>query len=200
MKLIFSRHGNLASDNMTSRANSPTSPKPLMPDYSNPKPDFTIDFSTIVHMLTGWQHQLLPTSHHAHVGDLWDFIKDAIYSSHLEEHKERALLIGAAIEDNSIMSEARKKEIEDIGLDTESVYTIKEVRDWKGKKMIKLKNSSPFLAWKGKYGVADKDSWTIDMERELSFPLRERELGDYFWISLEDFAHYFRFVINWSFD
>jgi hypothetical protein len=79
-------------------------------------------------------------------------------------------------------------------LDTEAVYTIKETREWKGKKILKLKNSSPFLAWKGKYGITDKDSWTIDMEREFAFPLRDRELGDYFWMGLEDFSHQFRYT------
>jgi hypothetical protein len=65
-----------------------------VPDFTQ-KSDIVIDFSTIVHMLTGWQHQVVPMGFYSNIGDLWDFIKDGIFSS--EEQTDRALMIGASV-------------------------------------------------------------------------------------------------------
>ena len=94
---------------------------------------------------------------------------------------------------DTLMTASSKKfesEMNSFGILSQHAYTILQVHQDDNLKLIKLRNPHGNSNWNGKWNNKDKESWTIELKKELK--INEIETFDgTFWMDAIDFHQYF---------
>lgn len=88
---------------------------------------------------------------------------------------------------------------EKLGLVSSHAYAILEIKEYKGLKMLMVKNPWGHKRYKGKFSFEDLESWTTELRREFGYNKVSAEDYGMFWIDLDTFCEAFEnLYINWN--
>jgi len=76
----------------------------------------------------------------------------------------------------------------EVGLVEKHAYALLDAREYRGNRLLHVRNPWGKTEWKGKWGDSDTASWTADAKRALHYV--DADDGS-FWIALEDWKRYF---------
>jgi len=76
----------------------------------------------------------------------------------------------------------------EVGLIEKHAYALLDVREYRGNKLLHVRNPWGKTEWKGKWGDSDSESWTADAKRVLHYV--DADDGS-FWIAYEDWKRFF---------
>ncbi|XP_072139599.1 calpain-7 isoform X2 [Mobula birostris] len=158
----------------------------VMGGYDFPGSNSNID----LHALTGW----IPERIAMH-SDNQKFNYEGTFKMLYQRFHKGDVLITTA---TGIMSE---EEGERWGLVPTHAYAVLDIREYKGLKIIQLKNPWSHLRWKGRYSDKDEKSWTPALQKYLNFDPKTAQKIDngIFWISWEDLSrHYDVIYLSWN--
>ncbi|XP_062925858.1 calpain-7 isoform X3 [Mobula hypostoma] len=158
----------------------------VMGGYDFPGSNSNID----LHALTGW----IPERIAMH-SDNQKFDYEGTFKMLYQRFHKGDVLITTA---TGIMSE---EEGERWGLVPTHAYAVLDIRQYKGLKIIQLKNPWSHLRWKGRYSDKDEKSWTPALQKYLNFDPKTAQKIDngIFWISWEDLCrHYDVIYLSWN--
>lgn len=87
------------------------------------------------------------------------------------------------------VAEARGRDLEaEVGLVAKHSYALLDAREYRGSRLLHVRNPWGKTEWKGRWGDADAASWTPDAKRALHYV--DADDGS-FWIAYEDWKRYF---------
>lgn len=87
------------------------------------------------------------------------------------------------------VAEARGRDLEqEVGLVEKHSYALLDAREYRGNRLLHVRNPWGKTEWKGRWGDADTASWTADAKRALHYV--DADDGS-FWIAYDDWKRYF---------
>jgi hypothetical protein len=125
--------------------------------------------------LTGGISKLLEIDPKEHTVELWETLMDY--------QKKKCYLMGCSMMDKG----AEETEDNFNGLIQKHAYGILKVVEYKGNKLLKLRNPWGNFEWRGDWCDSDKN-WTLEMKKELE---HINEDDGTFWMSFKDFYYNF---------
>ncbi|KAI4890692.1 hypothetical protein NFI96_033755 [Prochilodus magdalenae] len=158
----------------------------VMGGYDFPGSNSNID----LHALTGW----IPERIAMH-SDNQSFSKDDTFRMLFQRFHRGDVLITTA---TGVMTE---EEGEKWGLVPTHAYAVLDIREYKGKRFLQLKNPWSHLRWKGRYSERDEKNWTPDLLKYLNFDPKTAQKFDngVFWIIWEDLCQYYDVIyLSWN--
>lgn len=158
----------------------------VMGGYDFPGSNSNID----LHALTGW----IPERIAMH-SDNQSFNKDDTFRMLYQRFHRGDVLITTA---TGVMTE---EEGEKWGLVPTHAYAVLDIREYKGKRFLQLKNPWSHLRWKGRYSERDEKNWTPDLLKYLNFDPKTAQKFDngVFWIIWEDLCQYYDVIyLSWN--
>uniref|UniRef100_A0A8B9HH52 Calpain catalytic domain-containing protein n=1 Tax=Astyanax mexicanus TaxID=7994 RepID=A0A8B9HH52_ASTMX len=158
----------------------------VMGGYDFPGSNSNID----LHALTGW----IPERIAMH-SDNQSFSKDDTFRMLYQRFHRGDVLITTA---TGVMTE---EEGEKWGLVPTHAYAVLDIREYKGKRFLQLKNPWSHLRWKGRYSERDEKNWTPDLLKYLNFDPKTAQKFDngVFWIIWEDLCQYYDVIyLSWN--
>uniref|UniRef100_A0A672PVS8 Calpain 7 n=1 Tax=Sinocyclocheilus grahami TaxID=75366 RepID=A0A672PVS8_SINGR len=158
----------------------------VMGGYDFPGSNSNID----LHALTGW----IPERIAMH-SDNQSFNKDETFRMLYQRFHRGDVLITTA---TGVMTE---EEGEMWGLVPTHAYAVLDIREYKGKRFLQLKNPWSHLRWKGRYSERDEKNWTPDLLKYLNFDPKTAQKFDngVFWIIWEDLCQYYDVIyLSWN--
>ncbi|XP_051576823.1 calpain-7-like isoform X2 [Myxocyprinus asiaticus] len=158
----------------------------VMGGYDFPGSNSNID----LHALTGW----IPERIAMH-SDNQSFNKDDSFRMLFQRFHRGDVLITTA---TGVMTE---EEGERWGLVPTHAYAVLDIREYKGKRFLQLKNPWSHLRWKGRYSERDEKNWTPDLLKYLNFDPKTAQKFDngVFWIIWEDLCQYYDVIyLSWN--
>ncbi|XP_067261286.1 calpain-7 [Chanodichthys erythropterus] len=158
----------------------------VMGGYDFPGSNSNID----LHALTGW----IPERIAMH-SDNQSFNKDDTFRMLFQRFHRGDVLITTA---TGVMTE---EEGERWGLVPTHAYAVLDIREYKGKRFLQLKNPWSHLRWKGRYSERDEKNWTPDLLKYLNFDPKTAQKFDngVFWIIWEDLCQYYDVIyLSWN--
>ncbi|KAG7469852.1 hypothetical protein MATL_G00133300 [Megalops atlanticus] len=158
----------------------------VMGGYDFPGSNSNID----LHALTGW----IPERIAMH-SDNQTFSKDDTFRMLYQRFHKGHVLITTA---TGVMTE---EEGERWGLVPTHAYAVLDIREYKGKRFLQLKNPWSHLRWKGRFSERDEKSWTPELLKYLNFEPKSAQKFDngVFWITWEDVCQYYDVIyLSWS--
>uniref|UniRef100_A0A671S7L4 Calpain-7-like n=1 Tax=Sinocyclocheilus anshuiensis TaxID=1608454 RepID=A0A671S7L4_9TELE len=158
----------------------------VMGGYDFPGSNSNID----LHALTGW----IPERIAMH-SDNQSFNKDDTFRMLYQRFHRGDVLITTA---TGVMTE---EEGEKWGLVPTHAYAVLDIREYKGKCFLLLKNPWSHLRWKGRYSERDEKNWTPDLLKYLNFDPKTAQKFDngVFWIIWEDLCQYYDVIyLSWN--
>ena len=86
-----------------------------------------------------------------------------------------------------------------IGLVGGHAYAILEIMEFKGHKMLMVKNPWGHKCYNGKFSVNDTRNWTAELKQALGYVNLKAKDNGIFWMDLDTFCdNYERLYINWN--
>ncbi|XP_028835821.1 calpain-7 [Denticeps clupeoides] len=158
----------------------------VMGGYDFPGSNSNID----LHALTGW----IPERIAMH-SDNQSFNKDNTFRMLYQRFHRGDVLITTA---TGVMTE---EEGDRWGLVPTHAYAVLDIREYKGKRFLQLKNPWSHLRWKGRYSERDEKNWTSDLLKYLNFDPKTAQKFDngVFWIIWEDLCQYYDVIyLSWN--
>ncbi|XP_053351073.1 calpain-7 [Clarias gariepinus] len=158
----------------------------VMGGYDFPGSNSNID----LHALTGW----IPERIAMH-SDNQSFSKDDTFRMLYQRFHKGDVLITVA---TGVMTE---EEGERWGLVPTHAYAVLDIREYKEKRFLQLKNPWSHLRWKGRYSERDEKNWTPDLLKYLKFDPNTAQKFDngVFWIIWEDLCQYYDVIyLSWN--
>ncbi|KAG9345099.1 hypothetical protein JZ751_009640 [Albula glossodonta] len=158
----------------------------VMGGYDFPGSNSNID----LHALTGW----IPERIAMH-SDNQAFSKDDTFRMLHQRFRTGHVLITTA---TGVMTE---EEGERWGLVPTHAYAVLDIREYKGRRFLQLKNPWSHLRWKGRFSERDEKSWTPELLKYLNFDPKTAQKFDngVFWITWEDVCQYYDVIyLSWS--
>lgn len=158
----------------------------VMGGYDFPGSNSNID----LHALTGW----IPERIAMH-SDNQSFNKDDTFRMLYQRFHRGDVLVTTA---TGVMTE---EEGEKWGLVPTHAYAVLDIREYKGKRFLQLKNPWSHLRWKGRYCERDEKNWTPDLLKYLNFDPKTAQKFDngVFWIIWEDLCQYYDVIyLSWN--
>ncbi|XP_018612389.2 calpain-7 [Scleropages formosus] len=158
----------------------------VMGGYDFPGSNSNID----LHALTGW----IPERIAMH-SDNQTFNKDDTFRMLYQRFHKGHVLITTA---TGVMTE---EEGERWGLVPTHAYAVLDVREYKGKRFLQLKNPWSHLRWKGRFSERDEKNWTPELLKFFNFDPKSAQKFDngVFWITWEDLCQYYDVIyLSWS--
>ncbi|XP_062847345.1 calpain-7 [Trichomycterus rosablanca] len=158
----------------------------VMGGYDFPGSNSNID----LHALTGW----IPERIAMH-SDNQSFSKDDTFRMLYQRFHKGDVLVTVA---TGVMTE---EEGDRWGLVPTHAYAVLDIRDYKGKRFLQLKNPWSHLRWKGRYSERDEKNWTPDLLKYLNFDPKTAKKFDngVFWIIWEDLCQYYDVIyLSWN--
>ncbi|KAA0703511.1 Calpain-7 [Triplophysa tibetana] len=158
----------------------------VMGGYDFPGSNSNID----LHALTGW----IPERIAMH-SDNQSFNKDDTFRMLYQRFHRGDVLVTTA---TGVMTE---EEGERWGLVPTHAYAVLDIREYKGKRFLQLKNPWSHLRWKGRYSERDEKNWTPDLLKYLNFDPKTAQKFDngVFWIIWEDLCQYYDVIyLSWN--
>ncbi|XP_004078382.1 calpain-7 [Oryzias latipes] len=158
----------------------------VMGGYDFPGSNSNID----LHALTGW----IPERIAMH-SDNQSFSKDDTFRMLFQRFHRGEVLITTA---TGVMTE---EEGERWGLVPTHAYAVLDIREYKGKRFLQLKNPWSHLRWKGRYSERDEKNWTPELLKYLNFDPKTAKKFDngVFWITWEDLCQYYDVIyLSWN--
>ncbi|XP_062278535.1 calpain-7 [Scomber scombrus] len=158
----------------------------VMGGYDFPGSNSNID----LHALTGW----IPERIAMH-SDNQSFSKDDTFRMLFQRFHRGDVLVTTA---TGVMTEA---EGEKWGLVPTHAYAVLDIREYKGKRFLQLKNPWSHLRWKGRYCERDEKNWTPELLKYLNFDPKTAQKFDngVFWIVWEDLCQYYDVIyLSWN--
>ncbi|CAD5215688.1 unnamed protein product [Bursaphelenchus okinawaensis] len=158
----------------------------VMGGYDFPGSNSNIDLNA----LTGWIPERIPL--HSKTDP---FDKDTIFEKLFQRYGQGHCLVTLAT------GKMEESEVERSGLVDSHAYAVLDLRKFKDKKLLLLKNPWTHLRWKGRYSEKDTQSWTPEWCKALDYNPKDAQQFDdgVFWIDLESVAHFFDvFYVNWD--
>ncbi|KAM4567400.1 calpain-7 [Fundulus diaphanus] len=158
----------------------------VMGGYDFPGSNSNID----LHALTGW----IPERIAMH-SDNQSFNKEDTFRMLFQRFHRGDVLITTA---TGVMTE---EEGEKWGLVPTHAYAVLDIREYKGKRFLQLKNPWSHLRWKGRYSERDEKNWTPELLKYLNFDPKTAQKFDngVFWIAWEDLCQYYDVIyLSWN--
>ncbi|KAK7158016.1 hypothetical protein R3I93_009266 [Phoxinus phoxinus] len=158
----------------------------VMGGYDFPGSNSNID----LHALTGW----IPERIAMH-SDNQSFNKDDTFRMLYQRFHRGDVLVTTA---TGVMTE---EEGDKWGLVPTHAYAVLDIREYKGKRFLQLKNPWSHLRWKGRYCERDEKNWTPDLLKYLNFDPKTAQKFDngVFWIIWEDLCQYYDVIyMSWN--
>uniref|UniRef100_A0A3Q2PMT6 Calpain 7 n=1 Tax=Fundulus heteroclitus TaxID=8078 RepID=A0A3Q2PMT6_FUNHE len=158
----------------------------VMGGYDFPGSNSNID----LHALTGW----IPERIAMH-SDNQSFNKEDTFRMLFQRFHRGDVLITTA---TGVMTE---EEGEKWGLVPTHAYAVLDIREYKGKRFLQLKNPWSHLRWKGRFSERDEKNWTPELLKYLNFDPKTAQKFDngVFWIAWEDLCQYYDVIyLSWN--
>ncbi|XP_062254761.1 calpain-7 [Platichthys flesus] len=158
----------------------------VMGGYDFPGSNSNID----LHALTGW----IPERIAMH-SDNQSFSKDDTFRMLCQRFHRGDVLVTTA---TGVMTE---EEGDKWGLVPTHAYAVLDIREYKGKRFLQLKNPWSHLRWKGRYSERDEKNWTPDLLKYLNFDPKTAQKFDngVFWMAWEDLCQYYDVIyLSWN--